>query len=141
MLNAIWQKHRPFLIRVSIGLALFLVISNFANSMRDEQQVLLSKKSDETQALSRELEKLDGTFDVERSARTVLEQRCQELAGVIGLSSSSNHQPPEDQTLSTDFKRAKDGVWSSFTDRANRVNLRYPQKMINFDGIGPFRFV
>ncbi|HIA28157.1 MAG TPA: hypothetical protein EYN79_08620 [Planctomycetes bacterium] len=136
MLNAIWQKHRGFLIRVSVGLALFLVISNFASSMREDQEKLLNRKSEEAQILSSELEKLDGRFDVERSARSVLQLRCEELAGKIGLSASSRHHPPVGETLSTDFKRAKDGVWAGFTDRANRVNIRYPQVMVNFDERG-----
>jgi len=128
VIRALWQAHRPFILRVAIGLALFLVLMNLAVSYRADGRDLTAKAQNDLLGISEQLRQRDGVHLQYQRSAGVVEERLEDVIGRLSLSAHATIRPPEaDDPPATDFpKRKEKDVYAAFTDRADRIHLEYP---------------
>ncbi|MFQ5653358.1 MAG: hypothetical protein ACE5GW_01335 [Planctomycetota bacterium] len=128
-MTAFWEKHRPFLLRVAAGMAVFLILENLVGSYQGSAERRGGENEDRAERIREEIDKLNGVYDREQKARALLEECCEDLLGQLSLLRNARIRPPEggNANASIDFPRTKNDVWSAFTDRADRINLGYPE--------------
>ncbi|MEE8143388.1 MAG: hypothetical protein V3T77_09835, partial [Planctomycetota bacterium] len=136
--QALWEKHRRFLMQVVGALALFLVLLSLASGYQNQAVEERREQRTEAERLQRAVEKLDIKYPREKEARKVLELRCRKLLGLISLHENQNRRPPAEGSIDPgiDFSKTFEEVWTQFTDRADKQNLSYPpQNEVSF-GLG-----
>jgi hypothetical protein len=136
VIRALWQAHRPFILRVAIGLALFLVLMNIAVAYRSDGRDQSAKLQNDLLGISQQLRQRDGVHLQHQRSADVLEERVADVLARLSLSAHATIRPPEaSEPPSTDFpKRKEKDVYAAFTDRADRIHLSYPPlPEIDFD--------
>ena len=134
MIQALWQSNKPFIIRVAAGLAVFLILMNFAQGYRADGRNALERANGEITKTQAALEALDGKHRRHQGNAEVLEAEANEVLRLLALSEDAQIKVPSDaSTFETDFARRKSQILSAFGDRAKRINLAYPEMNdINF---------
>lgn len=135
-MQAFWQTHRTFLIRVVAGLAVFFILMNIAVSYRDDGRNEVSRLQNDLLGIAERLRELDGRHQQEQRNADALEERGEELLARLSVTRNAEVEPPDGGDPPTiDFPASKERrVWRAFTDRADRINLGYPQlRDISFD--------
>lgn len=136
MIRALWQAHRPFILRVASGIAVFLVLMNVAVGYRSSGRDGIRKCENDLLEISEKLRARDGVHLQHQQNAEALEARVGEVLSRISLSAHAVIAPPaEGDPPSIDFPRRKTTeVWSAFTDRADRIHLGYPDlREVSFD--------
>ena len=134
MLQALWQSNKPFIIRVAAGLAVFLILMNFAQGYRSDGRNARENAKGELDQTQIALSNLDGKHRRHQGLGDVLEAEANEVLRLLALSEDAQITVPDDaSTFDTDFTRRKSQIMSAFGDRAKRINLAYPEMNdINF---------
>jgi hypothetical protein len=129
MLQAIWQEHRPFILRVAAGLAVFLVLMNVAVGFRVEGRRTTERAIDAHAQVDRDLKRLDGKHRQEQRNAGVWEERVDGLRERLGITDALRVEPPQDLAATMiDFPRRFGEIHASFADRAKRSTIGYPEQ-------------
>ena len=128
MLQSLWQSNKPFVIRVAAGLAVFLVLMNFAQGYRSDGRDALEKAKSNILKTQADLQQLDGEHRKHQGNAEVLEGEATEFLRLLSLSEDAEVGLPDDRSsMNTDFARRKTQILTAFGDRAKRINLSYPE--------------
>ncbi|MFN0057167.1 MAG: hypothetical protein ACKVX7_01805 [Planctomycetota bacterium] len=134
-LKLIWAKHQRFLLQIAAGLAVFLLMFLGAGSYESSANDERIARRQSFDALQERLNKLDVKGPREIAQRQVYEARFQNLLEAVSVTSGAKIQAPPDSG-DIQFVKKFEQSWSTFTDRADRVGMRYPvSKDITF-GVG-----
>ncbi len=136
MMQALWQAHRQFILRVAIGLAVFLILMNLAVGYRTDGKADARRMENDLLGVSEQLRDLDGRHQQEqRNADALMERGEEVLAKLSLLRNAEVAAPKAGDPPSIDFPGSKGRIWRAFTDRADRIHLSYPAKLqeISFD--------
>ncbi len=123
--SAIWQEHRKFLTQVAGVAAGFLIILLV---LRGYLEGYVAESESAIKAADREQKRVkdmgpDYSFEV--SERDTLKERLEDLLSRTSLL-SERRETPESQFGDVKFSKARDDVYTSFIERAIKVNLRHP---------------
>ncbi len=134
MLQAYWQEHRPFIVRVAGGAAVFLVLMNLAMGYRSDGVRSTSSARNDLVAIEQELNSRDGQHLQEKQNAVVYAQRGDDFLLKVSLHGNAEVKAPAEDVLSIDFARRLSGIWATFKDVADDRFLTYPdQNDLDFD--------
>lgn len=127
--NAVWEKHRKFLLIVTGGLAGFMVLHLYAAGYRDGAAEKVQSNKSRAGTIESSIESLDGEYDREVQARKVLEQELASYLDLVGLAQNTSFEVPGSATdCQIDFQQKWGNVWSTFVDAADKIHLSYPRQ-------------
>ncbi|MEM7165473.1 MAG: hypothetical protein AAF581_08415 [Planctomycetota bacterium] len=133
--GVLWEKHKKFLLTVFGGFALFLGLQTFAASYRDGANATFDRSQKKVGGLVRAAEELDKVYGPTLGEQRVIGDHIEGFLDKVGLSRTSRIKIPEDlNRAATDFPAKFGKVWDNFTDEADKIHLRYPDKSkVRFD--------
>lgn len=134
-LGALWAKHRKFLVLVFGGFAVFLGLQTWAASYRDGANKVFGDSQKRVGKLVRQAEDLDKVYGRTISEQNVIGGHLDGFLDKVGLEQNSRIKPPADlDRAATDFPAKFGRVWDDFTDEADKIHLKYPDKgKVRFD--------
>lgn len=131
-LDAVWRKHRPFLVQVAGGAALYLILVWMASGYADVRAEIDDNDARAANLVQR-YANLNLNYWRTVGRKSALEKELADLIADVSIRTESGIKPPSGD-LGVEFRTRKDEVYTEFADRANRVGLRAPaQKEISFD--------
>jgi hypothetical protein len=132
-IKQLWEHQQRFLLQIAGGvagfLALMLIAGSYQSSVAEQRDQLVKGISDQQDRLN----KLDVKGPREIAQKNSLSQQYESLLAAVAISRTAKIEVPATGG-DLQFTKVLERCWSEFSDRADRIGLRYPAlKDVVFD--------